>query len=98
MWLETLPMSATTAIVAAASVAIVFVVSRVLMTRWRWLFAFLVPFSVAYCLYWTPVWSGADSLEYSAWAGIFIGVWGMAGAVSCSILVAVLRSHRNKRA
>jgi hypothetical protein len=39
----------------------------------------IVPFSLAYCLYWLPVWLGAEPSEFSAWAILFVGAWFLAG-------------------
>lgn len=35
----------------------------------RWLLVVAIPFVLAYCLYWSPVWLGSDDVsQYSAWA------------------------------
>jgi hypothetical protein len=38
---------------------------------------------------WMPVWMGADSSEYSAWALLFIIIWGGAGAIAAALLLLV---------
>jgi hypothetical protein len=44
--------------------------------------AFLVPFALAYSLYWSPVWLGRDPSEYGGWWFICIPPWYAAGALA----------------
>jgi hypothetical protein len=55
-------------------------------SRLMWALIFGVPFLIAYSFYWTPVWFGNGSDEYSSWAGLFITIWFGAGA-SASLLI-----------
>ena len=96
-FLESLPLPVTAAMVAAMSVALLFALSRAYIGRWLWVPALLIPFALSYFLYWTPVWRGANSSEYSAWAPLLIGTWFVFGAIACSVLVAVLLARRSKR-
>jgi hypothetical protein len=59
-----------------------------------WLVAFLVPFIVSVCLYWAPVWLGANPSEYSSWALLFIAPWFLAGAIPSAVVVFILRRGR----
>jgi hypothetical protein len=95
--LEALPLPATALIVAVAASAVVAAIAMTRLYRFRWLVAFAVPFAVAYALYWAPVWNGADSAEYSAWAFQIIAVWFISGAIACSIVVVLIASRRRSR-
>ena len=44
--------------------------------------AFLVPFVLAYSLYWLPVWLGQNPSEYGGWWLICIPPWYVAGVVA----------------
>lgn len=55
--------------------------------------AVIVPLVVAYCLYWSPVWLGADPSEYHAWALLFIVPWFLAGAIPSAAIIRVLRKR-----
>ena len=89
LW-ETLPFAATTTIVVAISLVLVFAISRFLRNRWLWLPALLIPLAVSYCLYWIPVWRGADSSEYSAWAVLVLGNWFVFAVTACCVLVSIV--------
>jgi hypothetical protein len=57
----------------------------------------VVPFAVSFCLYWTPVWLGADSSEYSAWAFLGIGEYFLVGFFPAAFLALILRKRRQRR-
>jgi len=59
----------------------------------RKLWVVIVPFAVAFCLYWSPVWLGNDPSEYHAWAGVFIVPWFLAGAIPAAAIVYILQKH-----
>jgi hypothetical protein len=44
--------------------------------------AFLVPFALAYSLYWSPVWLGQNPSEYGGWWLICIPPWYAAGVLA----------------
>jgi hypothetical protein len=69
-------------LVAILSMSIVRLLCFVVPMLARWICALVVPLLIAYCLYWPPVWLGADSSEYSAWAVLCMGTWFLAGAVA----------------
>jgi hypothetical protein len=91
---ETLPLWATTSLVALVAVVVVLLACVIFPRRMSIWWAVVVPFAVAYCAYWFPVWRGADSSEYSAWALLVIGIWFVAGFVPSAILIRFLRSRR----
>ena len=84
------------------AVGIVAVLSAILMAGlwrrafggWNWLIALVVPLLVSYVVYWSPVWLGADDLEYGAWSGIIIVPFYPAGAVASAIVVLLFGSVR----
>ena len=93
--MDDLPLYATTAIVAATSVALVATVSLLRVKALLWLAAVVIPVAVSYWVYWAPVWSGENSSEYSAWAPVLIGIWSLASVVASLIFVAVVSKLRN---
>ena len=52
-------------------------------------------FILAYALYWSPVWLGADPSEYASWAPLFILPWFFAGLLaSASVIYLINRRCR----
>lgn len=78
------------------------VVALALASAWRskvvWFLVLLTSLGVAYCLYWLPVWSGQDPLEYAAWAPLFIIPWFLAGACTSLVVVYAVGRVRGRRA
>jgi hypothetical protein len=95
---ETLPLPLTTALVALVSLGVVWLLCSLFPPRLGMWWAVLVPFAVAYCAYWFPVWRGEDSSEYGAWAILVIGSWFVGAFVPSAILVRFLKKRREKRA
>ena len=62
----------------------------------RWLGVLVVPFVLATCLYWSPVWLGDNSSEYSSWAVLFIGRWTLAGTVPSAVIVLIFGRQPKK--
>ena len=60
----------------------------------RALWVWSVPLVAAFCLYWSPVWLGADASEYSAWAFIVVVPWFLAGVLSSALVVWILLKLR----
>src|SRR6266478_2423758 len=83
-------------LLAVLSAGVVWLLSSLLPKALRWLWVVIVPFILAYCLYWSPVWLGSDPSEYSAWAVLCVGTWFLAGAVSSTLTVLILRKHRTE--
>ena len=58
----------------------------------------IVPFVLAYCLYWSPVWLGnEDSSGYDVWE-LMIVPWALAGFFPSAILVLILQKRRAAKA
>jgi len=72
--------------------------ARVKANGTRWALAILVPFLLAWLLYWGPVWLSyeADTSEHSHWAPVLYMMWGLPGAL-CSLLSTAIMS-RGRRA
>src|ERR1700722_870865 len=81
-------------LIAILSVGVVWLLCSALPVAFRWLWAVIVPFIFAYSLYWLPVWRGADSSEFSAWAVLVVGAWFLAGAIPSVVIVLILRRQR----
>jgi hypothetical protein len=85
-------------VVAVVSGAVVWLLAS-MFPALRKLWVVIVPFTVAFCLYWSPVWLGADPSEYHAWALVFIVPWFLAGAIPAAAIdarrAAALVSWRN---
>src|ERR1035437_10397545 len=62
--------------------------------RSAWLIALLAPLVLSFCLYWLPVWLGANASEYFSWAPLFIGMWFLAGAVPSAVVVLIFGRRR----
>jgi hypothetical protein len=93
---ESLPLGATTAIVAGLSFVVVVLLSRLVSLRWMWLAAVAVPLVVSWLIYWAPYWlrPHTDSAEYSLWELLFMVIWGGAGVVVSLIFVGLLSRFR----
>lgn len=95
-FVESLSLSSGAILIAALSVAVVWLLCYVLPVALRWVLAVIVPFIFAYSLYWLPVWLGADPSEYSAWAVLCVGTWFLAGCIPSAALVLILRKRSTK--
>jgi predicted membrane protein len=95
-WFEALPLSMTTLIVTCLSAAVALLWTPIRSRGLRWTLAFVSPFLIAWCVYWTPVWMGADPSEYGAWSGLFLAVWGFPATIA-SILVVLAVGERSRR-
>ena len=59
-------------------------------------FAIIFPFVAAYALYWLPLLQEPDKSEYSAWWGIFVGVW-FISSVPFSVIATYFFHKRRKK-
>jgi hypothetical protein len=82
------------AVVVAVLSAIVVWLLAVVWPDFGKLWALIAPFIIAFCLYWSPVWLGADPSEYHAWAFVFILPWFLAGAIPAWAIVCILEKRR----
>lgn len=75
------------AVVALLSVFLAAGCTRLRSRMRAWALSLGGPLLIAYCVYWTPVWMGEDSSEYSAWWPIFIGPWYLLGATVSALVM-----------
>ncbi len=95
-FIQSLSLGSGAALVAVCSAILVWPLCYVRPAVFRWLGVVVVPLVLASCLYWSPVWLGANSSEYSSWAFLFIGPWFLAGAVSL-VVVAIILGKRHAK-
>jgi predicted membrane protein len=81
---------------AVLSVGVVWLLCTVGPVALRKLWVVIVPFILASCLYWSPVWFGSNPSEFSAWALVFVVPWFLAGAVPSAVIVMILEKRRTK--
>ena len=91
-FIKSLSLGSGAMVVGAASAAVA------LATYWlkpplvRWAALLSMPFVLAYCLYWSPVWfGGGDAAQYSAWALACIVPWTLAGLFASVVVAGFLR-------
>jgi predicted membrane protein len=93
--LESLSFGTATLVVALIAGTISGVLFYLIRRQWRWVFPAIVPIITAYVIYWAPVRRGADTSEYSAWAGLFLVFWSGAGIImSCAICWLIRKSQK----
>ena len=93
--LESLSLTSGALLVAVVSAAAIWILSTLLPKILRWIWVVLVPFALAYCLYWLPVWLGSDDVpQYGAWAFVVIPIWFVAGVIASALTVLVLPKRR----
>jgi hypothetical protein len=84
-------------VVAILSAGVVWLLCSVGPATLRGLWVVIVPFAVAYCLYWSPVWfSGEPSWEYHNWMFVFLIPWFLAGAIPSAAVVLILEKRRSR--
>lgn len=69
-------------VVAVLSAVFALFTGRLKRAAVRWVAVVLVPITISYCLYWSPVWLGAGSSEYSSWSGAFVIPWSLIGILA----------------
>ena len=95
-FVESLSLGSGAIVVAILSAGIVWLSCSVFPATLRKLWVVIVPFTFAYCLYWSPVWLGADSSEYHAWAFVVVFPWFLAGAIPSAAIVLILEKRRSR--
>jgi hypothetical protein len=86
-------------VVVAVSALLALFTGRLQITTSRRISCVLGPVAISYCLYWSPVWLGADSSEYSSWSVAFIAPWSAVGIlVSAAIMIGLRQYLKTKRA
>lgn len=78
-------------IVAVVSIAIAFYAGRIEDIASRWSITIIAPIIISHCLYWSPVFFGADSSEYLAWYSFFVLPWSIVGILLSIVIVFIVR-------
>jgi hypothetical protein len=95
-FLESLSLTSGAILIALLSLAVVWFLYSVGPTVLRKIWVLVVPFVLAYSLYWSPVWFGADDAAgYDVWKFVIV-LWFLAGLIPSSALVAILESRAAK--
>src|SRR3977135_1575807 len=81
-------------LVGVLSMGIVWLLRSLLPKALHSLSVVIVPFILAYCLYWSPVWLGSDPSEYGAWAVLGVGAWFLAGFFPSAVMVLIIQKRR----
>ena len=100
--LESLSFSSGVILIAILSSGIIWLLCYVCPTSLHKVWVVIVPFSLAYCLYWSPAWLADGSeydralvrSEYHTWAFLFIVAWFLAGAIPSAAIVTLIRKRR----
>ena len=80
-------------LVAVCSALIAWLLCRIQPIILRWIGAVVAPFAVSYCIYWLPVWRGANPSQYYSWELLGIGIPFAAGLIT-SLLVIIILGRR----
>ena len=80
-------------VVAALSGVFALFTGRLQPTALRWASCAFAPIAISYCLYWSPVWLGAESSEYSSWSGVFVMPWSLVGIMASAAVMIGVRQH-----
>src|SRR4051794_23600479 len=73
------------AVVIAVASALLALLTGRLPAFARWSAAVVLPFALAYGLYWVPIWSsGSHSDQAGSWAPICIVPWGLSGLLAAA--------------
>ena len=62
-----------------------------------WLLAIATPLVVAYALYWSPVWFGAEGSEFDSWAPRVIIPWTAVGEAGSLLMYFLVDRARNRK-
>jgi uncharacterized membrane protein len=100
--IESLSLTSGAFLIAIVSAGIVWLLYVVGPKDLREVWVVVVPFGLAYCLYWAPVWFAQGSeyeralikSEYRNWQFLFIIAWFLAGAIPSAAIVSLLRNRR----
>ena len=96
-FVDSLSLFSASILIGVVSTALVGLLVFVLPKVPRWIWVLSVPFVVAYCFYWSPVWFGdGDPSSFSAWAIAFIAPCFFAGFFLSALLVWILEKRRAK--
>jgi hypothetical protein len=93
---ESLSLGSEIAIVAICSIVVVGFWCYFFQHWVVWLAAIIIPILLAYCIYWSPVWLGANPSEYSTWSFLGVGIPAFAGIISSLIVILIVRRFCTK--
>lgn len=93
-FLRALSLESGALLVMVVSALLSIVWSRLGSPKLGWFLVLLTPLALSYSLYWSPVWLGANSSEYSSWSGLFIGPWFVAGAIASLVVMYLIRKRK----
>ena len=95
LFLESFSLGSGALLIAVLSTGIVWLLRSLLPKTLHSLSAVVVPFVLAYCLYWSPVWLGSDDVsQYGAWAVLGVGAWFLAGFFPSAVMVLIIQKRR----
>jgi hypothetical protein len=83
-------------LIAVVSALLACLLARVRSAAVRWTGAVVLPLILSYCLYWAPVWLGANGDQYFSWVFFGVGVAGLAGVIASVVVILVLGRRQNK--
>jgi hypothetical protein len=104
-FVDSLSLGSGALVVAIVSAGIVWLLCFLFPASPHKLWALIVPFALAYCLYWSPVWLDADQSEfhhallrseYHTWQFVIVP-WFLAGAIPSAAIVFMLGQPRRVR-
>ena len=95
-FVESLSLGSGAILIAVLSAGIVWLLCTVCPAILRTLGVVIVPCTLAYSVYWSPVWLGADPSEYHAWALVVVLPWFLAGAISSAAVVWILHKRGSR--
>ncbi|HEY4414923.1 MAG TPA: hypothetical protein VGO57_04445 [Verrucomicrobiae bacterium] len=97
-FIDSLSLGSGAALIAVVSGLLAWPLGYVRKSGVRWGSALILPGILSYCLYWSPVWLGANSSGYFSWAPLFVGAWSLAGVVSSGTVIFIMGRCRAKPA
>jgi hypothetical protein len=96
LFLESISLGSGALLIAVLSTVIAWLLRSRLSKNQHSLSAVIVPFVLAYCLYWSPVWLGSDDVaQYDAWAGMIV-LWFLAGFFPSAVMVLIIQKRRSR--
>jgi hypothetical protein len=76
-----------TLMIVCISSIVAFVLANIPNSVLKWGLSVAVPYTLSYCLYWAPVWLGAEPYEYSAWELVFVIPWSLFGFIASAVVI-----------
>jgi len=97
---QSLSLTSASVLVAILSAVAALLVGRIGSAAGRWCAAALLPLVLSYCVYWIPVWLGADGdrAQYSAWELLGVGVPFLAGLVASCLVTLIVTRYAKRHA